>query len=714
MSLSNSKSSLSLHESIKTFDLNLVDQAYQVDSSSINTLDPNIGWTVLYKAIVYEQIEIAKYLLEKGADPNVPNKIGETPLHYASEIGKTEFINLLLKYNASPNIKQSDGNTPLHIACKKNHLNALKIMIQYHAEVNIQNKLGRTPLHFASNNNNIEIYELLLKNKASLEIKDKWGREPKQLEVIPKIEKIEKIEEPLPKKDRIREPNLPIHSQMNQMREITNTEKKRNSQERMQPKEKIQSHQQKENKENIAVSHQIENKENLPRKQVPTSFHRRVEINKTRVVKKKDNQENNEILKENNEGEKVAVLGDRTHLTGNQMTTEIQSQQNSVENNNMRKSDIFKESKKIEWRENEEKDTSSSLKIRNRILSLKAKLNEQPSVGNLHKKSQSQCLPRVDENIQPQKKLIQEIMKKAEEAKPIQEKSPEPEMKRDLPSKYKLLTLSHSKSERCMDHQTDKNHQPSVNNSIEQTSLNFVTPRVDKPLYESLANKAIVSAQNIKHIFTPTSRQSLSAGRLFNSSLKNLFKDSSANKSSIFDDSYECIEFSSDMGMVDWLKLIGLEDLKLNFIDTGYSSYSKFRHDYSHCPTIFKDLLCKFGIDKLGHRCRIIMKLREDSGLFFRTGIFKSEMNSLRKYPSIQEWLRGLGSEEYIENFVDNGFDNIDYILLQTSFKEMPFDEFLIRDELRIDDDMIINAITKRLRQSKRFDYDYYFLTNLL
>jgi len=239
-----------------------------------------------------------------------------------------------------------------------------------------------------------------------------------------------------------------------------------------------------------------------------------------------------------------------------------------------------------------------------------------------------------------------------------------------------------------------------VNNSIEQTSLNFVTPRVDKPLYESLANKAIVSAQNIKHIFTPTSRQSLSAGRLFNSSLKNLFKDSSANKSNIFDDSYECIEFSSDMGMVDWLKSIGLEDLKLNFIDTGYSSYSKFRHDYSHCPTIFKDLLCKFGIDKLGHRCRIIMKLREDSGLFFRTGIFKSEMNSLRKYPSIQEWLRGLGFEEYIENFVDNGFDNIEYILLQTSFKEMPFDEFLMRDELRIDDDIIINTITKRLRQT--------------
>lgn len=42
MALSNSKSALSLHESIKTFDLNMVSQAYQHDSSSINTLDPNV------------------------------------------------------------------------------------------------------------------------------------------------------------------------------------------------------------------------------------------------------------------------------------------------------------------------------------------------------------------------------------------------------------------------------------------------------------------------------------------------------------------------------------------------------------------------------------------------------------------------------------------------------------------------------------------------
>ena len=102
--------------------------------------------------------------------------------------------------------------------------------------------------------------------------------------------------------------------------------------------------------------------------------------------------------------------------------------------------------------------------------------------------------------------------------------------------------------------------------------------------------------------------------------------------------------------------------------------------------------------------------------MFSRTGIFKSELNSKDSRvtcPSIKEWLRGLGYEEYVENFVDNGFDNIEYILLQTSFKEMPFDEFLVRDELRVDDDTIINAIVKRLRQSKFFSCENYFNINL-
>ena len=61
----------------------------------------------------------------------------------------------------------------------------------------------------------------------------------------------------------------------------------------------------------------------------------------------------------------------------------------------------------------------------------------------------------------------------------------------------------------------------------------------------------------------------------------------------------------------EWLEEIGLEDLRPNFVDNGYSYVGRFKKDYGLSNTIFKDLLCRFGIDKVGHRVRIMMKLRE-------------------------------------------------------------------------------------------------------
>ncbi len=487
--------------------------------------------------------------------------------------------------------------------------------------------------------------------KRDIENKENILRSLPKEPVIPQVQKrdLENIQRPLSKE--------PVGPQV-QKREIENKENQRPL-----PKESVIPQ---------IPKREIENKENIPRKQPPTqpsSLHRRVEVNKTRTLKKKEEGLNSnftlaeEFSKEMTpptKSERVpkSVLGDRTNMIVNHMSSDSDLRTSFVLDAGNEK----KESKKIEWRENEEKDMRSSQNIRDRILTLKAKLNEQPPL-NSHKKSQSQCLPspnidtitsKISEVKKRQEsKIVEETLKlkenltlaslqkansvpvpvtenvfKSDHLRNIESKLPSenvekinpipnivpasPEMKRDFPSKYKGLTLSHSKSEKC-NLSLSKAHldMSSLNHSVEQNSLNLTTPQGSKPAYESFATKAIASAQNIKHIFTPTSRQSLSASRLFNTSIKNLFKE----KTPIFDEDniYECIEFTSasNDNMIDWLKSIGLEDLKLNFIDTGYSSLGKFRQDYSHCPTIFKDLLCKFGIDKLGHRCRIIMKLRE-------------------------------------------------------------------------------------------------------
>ena len=55
-------------------------------------------------------------LLERGANPNIPNKQGLTPLHQAAYWGEVGIVGLLLRSGADPKIDNSKGWTPLHSA----------------------------------------------------------------------------------------------------------------------------------------------------------------------------------------------------------------------------------------------------------------------------------------------------------------------------------------------------------------------------------------------------------------------------------------------------------------------------------------------------------------------------------------------------------------------------------------------------------------------
>jgi TolB-like protein len=97
--------------------------------------------TALHEAVIYSHPEVAKYLLEHGADPNAEastNILGHfrnigTPLMYAACTGQTALVQLLLEHGANPDPKpgicvrgrysQPDGDegTPLQVAEKRGH-----------------------------------------------------------------------------------------------------------------------------------------------------------------------------------------------------------------------------------------------------------------------------------------------------------------------------------------------------------------------------------------------------------------------------------------------------------------------------------------------------------------------------------------------------------------------------------------------------------------
>ena len=62
-------------------ELTLIKKAYKFQPDDLNKKDDKLGWAPLYRTVICRHQEATRYLLEKGADPDIKNNLGETPLH---------------------------------------------------------------------------------------------------------------------------------------------------------------------------------------------------------------------------------------------------------------------------------------------------------------------------------------------------------------------------------------------------------------------------------------------------------------------------------------------------------------------------------------------------------------------------------------------------------------------------------------------------------
>lgn len=103
---------MDLHTATLLGDLDAVRQ-HIAAGSDLDEREPAVGSTPLISAAVFGKTDIARALVEAGADVNLKNNEGSTPLHSAAFLCRMEIVELLLANGADKNLLNKYGSTPL-------------------------------------------------------------------------------------------------------------------------------------------------------------------------------------------------------------------------------------------------------------------------------------------------------------------------------------------------------------------------------------------------------------------------------------------------------------------------------------------------------------------------------------------------------------------------------------------------------------------------
>ena len=91
-------------------------------------------------SIIHDYTDIARFLIENGADVMAIDRHGFTPLYHASRNGYASIIPLLLEKKADASAKGSCGGTLLDDACYWNHLDVVKLLVDHNSKLDEQNR----------------------------------------------------------------------------------------------------------------------------------------------------------------------------------------------------------------------------------------------------------------------------------------------------------------------------------------------------------------------------------------------------------------------------------------------------------------------------------------------------------------------------------------------------------------------------------------------
>jgi ankyrin repeat protein len=145
----------------------ILDLCFNRKKINLNSKTYESGQTLLHISSSRGHVEVVKFLLNKGANPNLIDDNGQTPLHLSAFKGNLEAVKYLLSKGADANLMDKDGLTALHAAFKYEKIAIVEYLLEYGVyDTNLHFSNAQITEHFKMNKQLLKIgVENILKNQ---------------------------------------------------------------------------------------------------------------------------------------------------------------------------------------------------------------------------------------------------------------------------------------------------------------------------------------------------------------------------------------------------------------------------------------------------------------------------------------------------------------------------------------------------------------------
>jgi ankyrin repeat protein len=130
-----------------------------INKDTINAVN-NMGFTPLILACYRGNNDVAEFLIKNVKDVDYDSSSG-TALAAVAVKGNAQLAKGLLERGANPNIADPTGITPLIYATEFENIELMKLLLSYKADKKQTDKEGKTPYDYAVFTNNQEVINLL-------------------------------------------------------------------------------------------------------------------------------------------------------------------------------------------------------------------------------------------------------------------------------------------------------------------------------------------------------------------------------------------------------------------------------------------------------------------------------------------------------------------------------------------------------------------------